>query len=138
MVVRLTAPELAALRAALGDAVLLGLDPVTYRRVVRLQARLDRAVALAERRARRPAEGVGGRPPVTGPPSLDDDLGANHPHVVAAHVPPTILAPVDVFAVPVFVAVRVVIGTQVLVLAVLVLAGLMLAVLVPAHVAAAQ
>ena len=63
MVVRLTAPELAALRATLGDAVLLGLDPVTYRRVVRLQARLDRAVALAERRARRPAEGVGGALP---------------------------------------------------------------------------
>jgi len=45
---------LVALRAALGGVVLLGLDPVTYRRVVPLQARLRRAVALAERRARWP------------------------------------------------------------------------------------
>ena len=59
MRVAFTLRELVALREALGDVVLLGLDGTTYRRIRRIHARLDAAIAEAQRRARRARVVVG-------------------------------------------------------------------------------
>jgi hypothetical protein len=48
----LTVPELEALREAVRSLPWLPMEPAAYRRARALSAKLDRALALAERRAR--------------------------------------------------------------------------------------